>query len=171
MKNIFVLNLEPWISFGVFVCPVGHWDNKKHVLLDFFLPAIEITVICWCFCAFLKLYWCPQFEEIILSNYNLDILFSLVPKCPCLVPNRPTTLSVAWDVSIYVSLLNNANCCRHHICLCSGILIAVIMRNGNLNHLCQMHTDLRFFSYYFLTWNDHPRPFSNNLWNLTFFCI
>ena len=107
--------------------------------------------------------------SLFLSWCQIVRFYYLGAKVPNrLVLNRPTTLSVACDVSIYLSLLKNANCCRHHhICLCSGILIAVIMRNGNLNHMCQMHTDLRFFSDYFLTWNASS-PTKYEIWHFLY---
>ena len=65
-------------SCAVSVCPVGHKDEEEEKkIINFFSQRFEKKVIIMC--VFLIFYF---IEEIILLNYNLDVIFFLVPNCP-----------------------------------------------------------------------------------------
>jgi len=73
-------------SCDVSVCPVGHRDEEEEkISIDFCSQRLKKNNY---FVLFFTFYY--FLEENILFNYNLHVIFFLVPSCP--VPNCPTTM-------------------------------------------------------------------------------
>ena len=89
-KAPFCQHFEYMLSCGASVCPVEHRDEEK-TFNRLFFPNIKrkkVIILCVFFT-----FWYHT-EEIVLSNYNLEVIFSLVSFI-MLVPNCPFSYRVA----------------------------------------------------------------------------